>query len=78
MDTKQANIAEWSDHKNWSRFGLLGIYFSKVDSRLWVPKATPGLGWTLNFAHRGAVAMLLAVIAVPTLVAAVGVMVFAH
>ena len=78
MDTNQTNIAEWNDDKNWSRFGLLGIYFSKVDSRLWVPKATPGLGWTLNFAHSGAAAMLLTVIAVPTLVAAAGVMVFAH
>lgn len=78
MDTNERNIAEWNDDKNWSRFGLLGIYFSKVDSRLWVPKATPGLGWTINFAHRGAVAMLLAVIALPTLAAAVYIVAFAH
>ena len=78
MNTQQTNIAEWNDHKNWSRFGLWGIYFSKADSRLWVPKATPGLGWTLNFAHRRAAVMLLALIALPPLVAAVGILVFAH
>jgi uncharacterized membrane protein len=78
MDIDKPNIAEWNDDKNWSRFGLWGIYFSKVDSRLWVPKVTPGLGWTINFAHRGAVAMLLAVIALPTLAAAVYIVAFAH
>jgi Family of unknown function (DUF5808) len=28
--------------------------FSKRDRRLWVPKRQPGMGWTLNFAHRAA------------------------
>jgi len=78
MDINDTNIAAWNDEKNWSRFGLSGIYFSKVDSRLWVPKARPGLGWTINFAHRGAVAMLLAVIALPTLVTAAYIVALAH
>jgi uncharacterized membrane protein len=30
-----------------------GLYFSKRDSRLWVPKRLPYLGWTINLGHPG-------------------------
>jgi uncharacterized membrane protein len=43
---------EWEKPENWT--GWLGTYRSTRDSRLWVPKRNPRLGWTLNFAHRGA------------------------
>ncbi|WP_371869546.1 DUF5808 domain-containing protein [Telluria antibiotica] len=31
----------------------MGLYASKRDTRLVVPKATPMMGWTLNLAHPG-------------------------
>ena len=43
------NEQEWSRAENWSRWG----YRSTRDTRLWVPKKNPRLGWTLNFARRG-------------------------
>lgn len=54
MTQDEINDAEWRNPENWSdRF--VGIYFSKKDTRTWVPKRSPRLGWTLNLAHpRGA------------------------
>ena len=40
----EVNQAEWGNSDNWST-----IYFSKKDSRTWVPKKNPKQGWTLNF-----------------------------
>ena len=39
------------------RFGpqWLSVYFSKRDSRVWVPKQIPALGWTLNLGQRAGV-----------------------
>jgi uncharacterized membrane protein len=49
MDSQEAvNAREWQDQTNWRS----GFYFSKRDSRLWVPKAV-GSGSTFNFAHPG-------------------------
>jgi uncharacterized membrane protein len=45
--------AEWANPDNWGD-GPMGLYFSKRDRRLWVPKRQPGIGWTLNLAHRAA------------------------
>jgi uncharacterized membrane protein len=45
--------AEWASPGNWGD-GPMGLYFSKQDRRLWVPKRQPGIGWTLNCAHRAA------------------------
>lgn len=47
MDQKQINDNEWKCKDNWSG-GALGLYFSKRDSRTWVPKSIPAFGWTLN------------------------------
>lgn len=44
-----ANQAEWASEDNWSH-PKFGIYFSKRDTRVWVPKKL-GLGWTLNMGH---------------------------
>jgi len=46
------NQQEWERPENWT--GWLGVYRSPRDTRTWVPKRNPALGWTLNFAHRGA------------------------
>jgi len=48
MESKKSqdriNIAEWGNSENWS-----SIYFSKKDSRTFVPKRNPKQGWTINF-----------------------------
>ena len=62
MDQKEINEAEWSNHDNWS----VGLYFSKKDSRTWVPKSVPWMGWTLNLGRRaGAMWMLGFFIGIP-------------
>ncbi len=38
------NIAEWGNSENWS-----SLYFSKKDSRTFVPKRNSKQGWTINF-----------------------------
>ncbi len=38
------------------------FYHNPDDPRYFLPKRT-GLGWTINFAHRGAIVMLLVIIA---------------
>ncbi len=40
----EINQAEWENNHNWS-----SIYFSKRDSRTYVPKRNPRHGWTINF-----------------------------
>jgi uncharacterized membrane protein len=66
MTKDDLNQAEWRNPANWSG-GLLGVYSSPVDTRVWVPKRTPALGWTLNFAHSASRWWLLGLIAVPLL-----------
>jgi hypothetical protein len=51
--------------------GYTGVFYSNPrDSRLWVPKLA-GLGWTINFAHRRAWPVLIALIGVPIALAIV-------
>jgi uncharacterized membrane protein len=69
MNTSQSNVIEWNDAKNWSRMGMFGVYFSKTDTRVFVPKATPIFGWTLNLGHRNAVLTLTFTILAPIVVA---------
>jgi uncharacterized membrane protein len=48
---------EWSSRDNWGD-GVFGLYFSKRDPRLWVPKRNPRFGWTVNLGHpRGGLVM---------------------
>ena len=49
---EQANPANWGD-------GPWGFYFSKRDSRLWVPKRGEPTSWTFNFGHRNAAPWLM-------------------
>ena len=53
MNQDDINDMEWRKPDNWTWRGPLGLYASKRDTRLFVPKATPIMGWTLNFAHPG-------------------------
>lgn len=57
------NRSAWENPSNWSHRSVFGIYFAKDDDRLWVPKALPALGWTLNFAHPAGAPLLFAIIA---------------
>ena len=67
MDLKALNKKEWENPDNWSRRGMFGIYFSKKDTRWLVPKATPALGWTLNFGHRNSIFALAVVLVLPVI-----------
>lgn len=69
MNTQEINLSEWNNDNNWSRMGMFGVYLSKVDSRAIVPKATPVLGWTLNFGHRYSILSLVAIVLVPVTIA---------
>ncbi len=46
MNQREINQREWENSENWS----VGVYFSKKDTRTWVPKSIPWTGWTLNLA----------------------------
>ena len=61
-DQDAINEQEWARPENW---GQWCIYRSARDTRLWVPKPNRQLGWTLNFAHRGAWWAVLAPALVP-------------
>jgi len=60
------NESEWRDPKNW-RARWIGIYVAPRDSRVWVPKRIPAMGWTLNFAHRASWWWLAGLLGVPML-----------
>jgi uncharacterized membrane protein len=62
MDQNEINKAEWNNPENWS----LGLYFSKKDTRTWVPKSIPFLGWTMNLGKTsGALWMIGLLIGLP-------------
>lgn len=59
MPDQALHEVEWHNPANWSGPRFLGLYFSKRDPRLWVPKRIPLLGWTINLGHpRGPLCML--------------------
>jgi uncharacterized membrane protein len=62
MDQEVVNEREWARPENWSG---LGLYRSALDTRRWVPKRNPALGWTVNMAHRSGRLSLLALLLVP-------------
>jgi uncharacterized membrane protein len=64
MDAQEAiNQQEWERPDNWS--GRLGRYRRERDTRLWVPKPNPRMGWTLNFAHPQAWVSCVGLFSVP-------------
>jgi uncharacterized membrane protein len=66
---EEINKSEWENPDNWSA-PIAGVYFSKRDRRIWVPKQWPGIGWTLNMGHRHSVWWLIGLIVVPPVLAA--------
>jgi uncharacterized membrane protein len=62
---------EWRNPENW-RGGWLGLYVAPRDPRVWVRKRSPHLGWTLNYAHRGAWLWSMAFAAAALALTAVG------
>lgn len=70
MHDRQIAEQQWRNPDNWSRRGRFGLYFSKHDPRLFVPKAVPWAGWTLNFAHPAAAWVLKLLMLLPVLVLA--------
>ena len=45
------NKQAWDNPANWRGPPLLAAYYSSQDSRLWVPKRIPMMGWTINLGH---------------------------
>ena len=65
MNQKEINTAEWRNPENWSG----GFYFSKKDSRVWVPKSILWMGWTLNIGQPAGACLLLGfIIGIPAFI----------
>jgi uncharacterized membrane protein len=62
VDQKSINKAEWSNPDNWGGPRWISLYFSKKDSRTWVPKQIPWMGLTLNLAKTSGVVTFLLII----------------
>ncbi len=58
---KEVNQREWNNPDNWGGPKSLAVYFSKKDSRVWVPQQRPGIGCTVNLAHTGGVMWLVGI-----------------
>lgn len=69
MTQDEVNRAEWDNPENWSD-NLVGVYFSKRDKRVWVPKRRPGFGWTLNLGNRRGAWWLVGLLVVPPVLSA--------
>jgi uncharacterized membrane protein len=68
MTQDEINRAEWENPANWSDT-LVGVYFSKRDTRVWVPKRRPSWGWTVNLGRPAGAWWLVGFLALPPLVA---------
>lgn len=69
MNQNDINQTEWNNPDNWSGPGWVSFYFSKRDSRTWVPKSIPWMGWTLNLGKpAGAYWLLAFLVAIPAII----------
>ena len=62
MTQDETNRAEWQSPDNWAGPDWMALYFSKRDSRTWVPKKLPWTGFTLNLARREGVYWLFGIL----------------
>jgi uncharacterized membrane protein len=62
MVQDEVNQAEWRNQTNWSGPAWFSVYFSKKDSRTWVPKRIPAMGWTINLGRPAGVFWLAGVV----------------
>lgn len=58
MTQYEIDEAEWRNPANWHG----GFYFSRQDSRAFVPRRTQALGVTINFANRTGIGFLVGTI----------------
>ena len=69
MDQYEVNRTEWENPDNWTGPKWISVYFSKRDTRTWVPKQIPALGWTVNLGKTAGVFWLVGfVVGLPLLV----------
>ncbi len=57
----------WRDPTNWRCFG--SVYSCRSDKRLFVPKQTRWMGWTLNFSNPWSIPTLGALVGIPAAIA---------
>lgn len=55
MTQDEINQAEWNNPDNWGGPDWIAVYFSKKDTRSWVPKRIPWMGYTLNLGQTSGV-----------------------
>ena len=78
MEQHERNDVEWRDPANWTGRAL-PRYASERDTRLWVPKRNPALGWTLNFSHPASMYWAVGlVLAIPVAMVLVMLWLFRH
>jgi len=63
MTQQEHNQREWENPANWRGPKWLSMYCSPRDTRVWVPKQIPAMGWTVNLGHRAGIAWLIAIAA---------------
>ncbi len=77
MNEKKINQHEWENPDNWSGPDWMAVYFSKKDSRCWVPKKKPWMGWTINLGQICGIYWLIAIVGfLPTIIVAIGVVIY--
>jgi len=64
LDQDELNQCEWENPDNWGDSSWMDVYFSKNDSRVWVPKRKPILGKTLNLAQSASAFWILSIICI--------------
>ena len=75
MDQQQTNRAEWENPQNWSGPKWLSVYRSRRDTRTWVPKQIPSMGWTVNLGRTAGVVWLAGfAVGIPLLIVLVSIM----
>ncbi len=78
MTQEETNRAEWQNPENWGGPDWMAVYFSKCDTRTWVPKRLSWMGWTLNLARDGGVYWLAGFLAgIPTAIVLAAILVVA-
>ena len=69
MDQQEINLLEWKNPDNWSGPSWMRLYFSKKDSRTWIPKPNPSMGKTINLGRdAGAYWFLGAILVTPAVI----------
>lgn len=58
-EQESINQTEWDNPDNWSGPRWISVYFSKKDSRTFVPKQIKQMGWTINLGKAEGVYWLL-------------------